>query len=78
MRAIQQLLRDDWDPIGLMPHLPADEYDAYAMQVFSRFTAGASVDEVADYLGGVDFGSGPDHIRDRRVAEKAAAIMLGA
>lgn len=26
--AIKQLLRDDWDPIGMMPHLPADEYDS--------------------------------------------------
>lgn len=29
LEAIKQLLRDDWDPIGMVPHLPADEYDSY-------------------------------------------------
>jgi hypothetical protein len=73
--AIRQLLRDDWDPIDLMPHLPADEYDTYAMQVFSKLKAGASAQTVAHYLGDVDMGDAPDPERDLRVAEKAMLIM---
>lgn len=72
--AIKQLLRDDWDPIEMMPHLPSDEYDSYAMQVYSKLRAGASVEAVADYLGDVDMGCSPDRERDLRVAWKAAVI----
>jgi hypothetical protein len=75
LEALKQLLRDDWDPIGLMPHLPADEYDTYAMQVFSKLRAGASAEDIAEYLSGVDMSGEADHERDRRVAAKAAALM---
>lgn len=75
LEAIKQLLRDDWDPIGMMPHLPADEYDSYAGQVFSRLRGGASVKAVAEYLGAVDMGAEPDTARDLRVARRAALIL---
>lgn len=77
LEAIKQLLRDDWDPIALMPHLPADEYDSYAIQVFSMLSAGASVSEVADYLSDAEMTGTPDRERDLRVAQKAAMIMSG-
>ncbi|WP_454714639.1 hypothetical protein [Caulobacter segnis] len=73
--AIKQLLRDDWDPIEMMPHLPADEYDTYAVRVFFKLRAGESVEDVACYLGDVDMGGAPDPARDLRVARKAALIM---
>jgi len=77
LEAIKQLLRDDWDPIALMPHLPADEYDSYAIQVFSMLSASASVSEVADYLSDAEMTGTPDRERDLRVAQKAAMIMSG-
>ena len=75
LNAIKQLLRDDWDPIELMPHLPADEYDTYAMQVFSKLSAGASVEEVANYLSDSEMTGTLDIDRDHRVAQKAMMIM---
>ncbi len=75
LEAIKQLLRDDWDPIDLMPHLPADEYDRYAIEVFSRLSAGASVFEIANYLGEVEMTGMPDRERDLRVAQRAVTIM---
>lgn len=75
LNAIEQLLRDDWDPIELMPHLPADEYDTYAMQVFSKLNSGASVEEVANYLSDSEMTGTPNIDRDRLVAQKAMMIM---
>lgn len=75
LNAIKQLLRDDWDPIELMPHLPADEYDTYAIQVFSKLSSGASVEEIANYLSDSEMTGTPDIDRDRLVAQKAMMIM---
>lgn len=78
LERLKTLLREAWDPIEMMPHLPADEYDSYAMALFSRLKAGASVEDIHDYLATVardriHVEAVPD--RDRRVAEKARAIM---
>lgn len=75
LRRIEQLLRDEWDPIGMMPHLPNDEYDTYAGQVLSRLGQGASAEEIARYLSDVDMTGTPDLKRDRQVAEKALVIF---
>lgn len=75
LHAIMQLLRDEWDPIGMMPHLPVDEYDTYASRVFSMLSAGASPKEVADYLSASEMTGTPDLDRDFRVAQKAMLIM---
>lgn len=58
-----------------MPHLPADEYDTYAMQVFSKLNSGASVEEVANYLSDSEMTGTPNIDRDRLVAQKAMMIM---
>jgi hypothetical protein len=78
LERLKKLLREEWDPIEMMPHLPADEYDSCAMAVFSRLKAGASVEDIYDYLATVardqiHVEAVPD--RDRAVAEKARAIM---
>jgi hypothetical protein len=75
LHAIMRLLRDEWDPIGMMPHLPADEYDSYANRVFSMLSAGASVEEVANYLSASEMTGAPDLDRDFKVAQKAVLIM---
>ena len=47
---LKTLLREEWDPLELMPHLPADEYDSYALVVFDCLSAGASVEDIQNYL----------------------------
>jgi hypothetical protein len=47
LRSIEGLLRMDWDPIG---GVPADEYDTYAGQVFSKLMSGAVASDIAAYL----------------------------
>lgn len=34
----------------MMPHLPLDEYDRYAIGIWGKLQAGASSDEIFDYL----------------------------
>ena len=45
-----------WDPIGLAgtEGQPDDEYDSYLLQAAGRLWNGASQEEVADYLVGVE------------------------
>ena len=39
-----------WDPIDMMPHLPADEYDTYLLQLVSRLRGGSSDESAIQYL----------------------------
>jgi hypothetical protein len=61
-----------------MPHLPADEYDGFAFEVWMKLKGGASVDDVASHLAwaaGEHIGVGSDPIREHAVAEAAVKIM---
>jgi hypothetical protein len=56
LRQLRQLLYWRWDPIGVSAAFPRteDEYDAYASVLISRLRDGASPDDVAAYLHGVE------------------------
>jgi hypothetical protein len=49
LRAVEELLWKEWDPIGC--GVPRDEYDSYAGQAYSRAMRGEDVEEIACYLG---------------------------
>ena len=51
LERIQQLLWEDWDPIGVNAAPGAfGEYDAYAEDVLRLIRNGRGVDEIAEYL----------------------------
>ncbi len=47
---VNEVLYNDWAPIGFIDGLPKDEYESYAVRVVSMLAAGASEDELAAYL----------------------------
>jgi hypothetical protein len=47
---VNDLLYEEWAPIGLVGSLPRDEYETYAMRVVSMLADGASEIEIARYL----------------------------
>ena len=79
LEAIKKLLHYDWDPIGVAGIEEAiDEYDSYAVQVYSKLKAGKSVDEVAAYLASVVselIGLDTDPARERSAAHAAAKLV---
>jgi hypothetical protein len=79
LEAIKKLLHYDWDPIGVAGIEEAlDEYDSYAVQVYSKLQAGESVDEVAAYLAYVVIkliGLKANPARERSVANAAAKLV---
>lgn len=47
---IDNLLWDEWDPIGINDIAPRDEYQAYTPQLFSSVIKGATSDELTQAL----------------------------
>jgi hypothetical protein len=82
LAAIQKLLWEEWDPIGMNRAGPDDEYDQYAMGVWSRVEKGADADEIEAYLWWAatvnmglnegDLAQAREHTRS--IAQKALAI----
>ena len=71
-RAIDEILWTDWDPIGIHPWGPRDEYHAYLPKVFQLALAG-NVDNIADYLFSVateQMGLTTERNRHLAIAEK--------
>lgn len=56
LKTIQLILMAEWDPIGVK-NCPeaADEYDSYAMRVYSYLAAGWSASQIAAYLVNVEY-----------------------
>jgi hypothetical protein len=51
LEAIKHLFLHEWDPIGVLGISGAsDEYDSYALQVFTLLHQGATAQFIADYL----------------------------
>lgn len=52
LEKIKRLLWEEWDPIGVaaLEDWPSDEYNSYAMRIFSMLNSGASIDDVTKYL----------------------------
>ncbi len=51
LRAIQETLMEEWDPIGVkgIPEA-SDEYDSQALRIYSYLNSGWSADVIAVYL----------------------------
>jgi hypothetical protein len=47
---INEVLYNEWAPIGFIGLLPKDEYERYAVRVVSLLASGAGDDEIAKYL----------------------------
>ena len=52
--SIRQILRRDWDPIGLGDLLPEDEYDSYIAPVYRILAGSRSERELVDFLFGTE------------------------
>jgi hypothetical protein len=78
LEAIKRLFLDEWDPIGVAEFPEAcDEYDSYALQVFTSLHNGARAESIADYLSWLE----RDHMgltalsgRSQTIADKVIAI----
>ena len=76
--AIKHLFLHEWDPIGVAEFPEAsDEYDSYALRVFTALHDGATVRSIADYLAWLEL----DHMglsalsgRGDAIADKVIAI----
>ena len=53
---IGRILYEDWDPLGLRGVAPPDEYDSYIGGVYRLLAAGASCEQVAEYLAELERG----------------------
>ena len=53
---ISEILYEDWDPLGLKDVAPSDEYDGYVGGVYRVLASGASCEQVAEHLAGVERG----------------------
>ena len=78
LEEIKRLLLKEWDPIGVaeVPQA-ADEYDMYAMAIFTALHSGSTADDIADYLERVAIewmGLNGNPAKSRRVAEKIVAV----
>ena len=51
LEEIKRVLLNEWDPIGVS-NVPeaVDEYDSYALQVFTALQSGASAASISDFL----------------------------
>jgi len=78
-KAIGQILRREWDPIGVRDEPQAqDEYDRYVGGVYRLLASGATPQAVAEHLADVESGlMGFDHPSGRDlvpVAEKLCSL----
>jgi hypothetical protein len=77
LKALRQLLRNEWNPIDI-DELPDDEYDDYASVLFGLLVRGAAIGEALRYLSFISEDWMRSPVEDRRnliVAEKARAIV---
>jgi len=47
---VNDLLYNEWAPIGFVGALPRDEYESYAIRIISMLAAGTNEAEIANYL----------------------------
>ena len=81
LEKIKQLLWKVWDPIGVSEFdgWLSDEYDSYAVHIFSMLNDGASVQELTAYLLWAEtenMGLSPSNLHEP-VAESAKQIFEG-
>lgn len=49
-KAVDEILWNDWDPIGVHEVVPRDEYQSYVPQIFSMLIHNNTEDEIAEKL----------------------------
>lgn len=83
LEQLKALLWEEWDPIGVNCDAggPTDEYDSYALKLYSMLKSNASRDEILNYLVwvrteyiGIGEKGDPAIEADRIVADKAMQI----
>ncbi len=77
IRAIRQVLRAEWDPIGC--GVPADEYDSYAPGILRLLVDRADKDHLTDHLYELEtiaMGLPGNREHDARIAEKLLSLMI--
>jgi hypothetical protein len=50
LTAINEVLYNEWAPIGFVGALPRDEYESEAMRIISMLASGGSESDIAQYL----------------------------
>jgi hypothetical protein len=48
--AIRQILRQDWNPLGFVDHLPPDEYDSYIAPVYRILASSRTEEKLINFL----------------------------
>lgn len=79
LQRVGQVLRQDWDPIGIGAIAQAaDEYDSYLPEVMRLLAAGAAAEAIAARLLAFeqDMGLSPSPARVQRVATRLVAERL--
>lgn len=82
LEAIKHLFLHEWDPIGVVEFPEAsDEYDSYALRVFTALHSGATEQDIADYMTwleldhmGLSVSSGRSEAIARKVIEIHASM----
>lgn len=70
---IDNLLWEEWDPIGISDVAPRDEYQAYTPELFSLAIKGAKIDEIAHNLSRIEWemmGLASNDEKCKEIAEK--------
>ncbi|MBF8965717.1 hypothetical protein I0P70_20865 [Pontibacter sp. FD36] len=49
-KAVDEILWEDWDPIGVNGFAPRDEYQSYVPEIFTMLNEGKDENEIADRL----------------------------
>jgi hypothetical protein len=78
LEEIKGIFLRDWDPIGVagMPEA-ADEYDAYAFEVFTSLHKGATATSISEYLDTIEtkhMGLSASSGRSGEIASKVIAL----
>lgn len=76
--AVAAILYDEWDPIGIAPVGPRDEYRSYVPAVIRMLVSGADRSAIAEHLGrvGRSMVGGPiDLQRHLRAADLLLALI---
>ncbi len=83
LEKLKNLLWEEWDPIGVNEtDCPSDEYDSYALKIYSMLKSNATRDDVLSYLVwlrteyiGISKMGDPATVADQRVVDRAIQII---
>ncbi len=79
IQIIRAILLEDWDPVGLGPVLPADEYDAYIPGIIHLLEDHCTAEQLEAHLVKIEkewFGGAPSRGTARLAATKLLASWV--